>query len=110
MSFYSLVKSCNKKHFLITKRQFRDYLINIVAALEVGTGSNNNEVVMVKFQYRSYVENGVRYLDWSPILDLSNGNRYNKDRINWQIDGSGIDGTVRGFATQSDIDIFLGLC
>lgn len=110
MSFYSLVKSCNKKHFLITKRQFRDYLINIVAALEVGTGSNNNEVVMVKFQYRSYVENGVRYLDWSPILDLSNGNRYNKDTISWQIDGSGIDGTVRGFATQSDIDIFLGLC
>ncbi len=110
MSIYSLVKSCTKSHFVITKRQLRDYLINIVAALEVGTGSNSNEVVMVKFQYRSYVEKGVRYLDWSPILDLSNGNRYNKDSISWQIDGSGIDGTVRGFATQSDIDIFLGLC
>lgn len=110
MSIYSLAKSCIKNHFVITKRQFRDYLINIVAALEVGTGSNNSEVIMIKFQYRSYIENGVRYLDWSPILDLSNGNRYNKNTINWQIDGSGTDGTIRGFSTQSDIDIFLGVC
>lgn len=36
--------------------------------------------------------------------------RYSKDAISWQIDGSGIEGTIRGFATQSDIDIFLGLC
>ena len=110
MSIYSLVKSCTKNHFVVTKRQFRDYLINIVSALEVGTGSNNNEVVMVKFQYRSYVENGIRYLDWSPILDLSNGNRYNEDIINWQIDGSGMDGTVRGITNKTDIDMFMGLC
>ncbi len=110
MSIFSLVRSCTKSHFIITKRQFRDYLINIVSALEVGTGSNSDEVVMVKFQYRSYVENGTRYLDWSPILDVSNGNRYNDDTITWQIDGSGIDGTVRGFSTKTEIDMFLGLC
>lgn len=35
--------------------------------------------------------------------------RYSKDAISWQIDGSGIDGTVRGFAAQSGTDVFLGL-
>lgn len=110
LSVYALLQTYTQNRILITKRQFRDYLINIVSALEVGAGSSNEEVVMVKFQYRSYVENRGRYLDWSPMLDLSNGNLYNKDTINWQIDGSGMDGTVKGFATHSDIDIFLGLC
>ena len=110
MSIYSLVDSCIENKFVITKRQFRDYLINIVSALETGTGSNNNEVVMIKFQYRFYTENGTRYLDWSPVYDPSNGNRYNENTINYQIPGSGMDGTVRSFASASQINMFLGGC
>ena len=110
MSVIDLIKAINPENLIITKRQFRDYLINIISALEVGVGTSDKEVIMIKFQYRFYTENGHRYIDWSPTYDGSQGNKYSGDTIKWQVNGSGMDGKVKSFSTKQQIDVFLGVC
>ena len=54
------------KTFRSTLSQIKDYLINIVAALECGS-STGDETIMIPYTYRFGNAGGDVYLDWSPL-------------------------------------------
>lgn len=94
--------------FVTTKERFRDYLISMISAFEVGTGSNDKEVVMMRFKYH-FGRSNMRYVEWLPMYDVDEGTRYNSDAISFQTKGSGIDGRVFGFKNEADVNFWLGL-
>ena len=44
---------------------------------------------------------------WSPFYSASDYNFYNENYISFQIKHSGIDGTIRGFKLESDLQSYL---
>ena len=94
--------------FSTSKERFRDYLISMISAFEVGTGSNDNEVIMMRFKYH-FGRSNMRYVEWLPMYDVDEGTRYNSDTISFQTKGSGIDGRAFGFKNETDVKFWLGL-
>ncbi len=95
-----------KSPFDITKANLREYLINAKAGFEVGRGSNNQQVVTLKFRYHFGNDNG-NYFDYSPIYRNDDKNLYNDTSINYIDPNSCINGSVIGFKTIDDIQGYL---
>ncbi len=89
--------------FSTSKGRFRDYLISMISAFEIGMGSNDKEVVMMRFKYH-FGRSNMRYVEWLPMYDVGEGTRYNSDAISFQTKGSGIDGRVFGFKNETDVE------
>lgn len=92
---------------ITSKKNLLAYLVSMQQTFSVGKGSNENEVKVLRYRYRFDNNNG-HYLNWSPFYSSSDYNFYNENAIYHQIEHSGIDGTVRGFKTYSDIKGLLG--
>lgn len=91
-------------------RDFRDFLINLKAAMEVSRYSTNKEVVMMRFRYRfgSEFDWGTKYyIDFHPVYRISDTNLYNSNYIGYISDESPINGTVHGFKNASQISSYL---
>ena len=91
-------------------RDFRDFLINLKAAIEVSRYSTNKEVVMMRFRYRfgSEFDWGTKYyIDFHPVYRISDTNLYNSNYIGYISDESPINGTVHGFKNASQISSYL---
>lgn len=93
--------------FTTTKTDLLNYLVSVQQTFAVGQGSNNNEVKILRFRYRFDNSSG-HYLDWSPFYKSTDYNFYNDNIITWQIEDSGIDGTVRGIQSLNDVESLLG--
>ncbi len=93
--------------FQIERQELINYLINAISAFEVGKGSNNKEVVMLKFKYR-FIKKERWYLDWTPSYDVDGQNRYNEDQITHQLKGSPINGRIIGFQDEHTLYNLLG--
>lgn len=90
----------------VNKINFREYLINLKAAMEVGTGTSNQEVVMMKIKYHFSDEFKLvtkRYIDYAPKYENTN-NLYNEVEIKAHITGEPIMGKVTGFSSIEDIE------
>lgn len=88
---------------LMRKKDLLAYLVSIQQTFAIGSGSNENEVKILRFRYRfEHTDSGV-FLNWSPFYQYSDYNFYNDDYICYQIGHSGIDGTVRGVKSYDDI-------
>lgn len=91
-------------------RDFRDFLINLKAAMEVSRYSTNKEVVMMRFRYRfgSEFDWGTKYyIDFHPVYRITDTNLYNSNYITYISDESPINGTVYGFKNASQISSYL---
>lgn len=99
MSFTSNAK------FLSTKKNLLAYLISIQQTFSVGKGSNINETKILRYRYR--FDQNTHALNWSPFYLSSDYNFYNDDYISFQIKHSGIDGTVKGFKSETEIQSYL---
>ena len=105
LSIGSLVASFVLGPFVNTNKiNLINYLINLKAAFEIGVRSNDNEIIMIKYRYHF---EDTDYLNWSPLCRSSFTNRYNQSSINYQIQGSPIDGKVHGFSDESELNRFL---
>ena len=93
--------------FTTTKTNLLNYLASVQQTFAVGQGSNDNEVKILRYRYRFDNSSG-HYLDWSPFYKSTDYNFYNGNSINWQIEDSGIDGTVRGIQSLDDAENLLG--
>lgn len=91
--------------YLATKKDLLAYLVSVQQTFSVGKGSNSNETKILRFRYR--FDSRTHSLNWSPYYSASDYNFYNDDYISFQIDHLGIDGTIRGFQTESDIRNYL---
>lgn len=91
--------------YLATKKDLLAYLVSVQQTFSVGKGSNPNETKILRFRYR--FDSKTHALNWSPFYSASDYNFYNDDYISFQIKHSGIDGTIRGFQTESDIRSYL---
>ena len=92
--------------FDITKANLREYLINAKAGFEVGRGSNNEQVVMLKFRYH-FANDGTDYIDYAPLYRNSEYNLYSDLSIDYIDPNSCINGTVNGIKTSDDLEEFL---
>ena len=92
--------------FTTTKTDLLNYLVSVKHTFEVGQGSSENETKIMRFRYRFDNTSG-HYLDWSPFYKSTDYNFYNSNSITWQIDDSGIDGTVCGIQSLSDVQSLL---
>lgn len=93
--------------FDTSKQDLINYLISAIASFEVSKGSNNQEVVMLRFKYK-FVKKERWYLDWTPTYNVNESNRYNDDMITYQLNGSPVDGRVFGFQDESMLNNLLG--
>lgn len=90
--------------FDIKKSQLREYLINAKAALEVGHGTSDQEVVVLTYRYH-FGKNGKHFIDYSPVYKANESNLYNSTFIDKSDDGSRFTGTIVG---MSDYDEIMG--
>lgn len=106
-----LISSALPPAWDVTKAQFREYLINLKAAMEVGSGSTNQEVVMMKIRYSFTSENvflGVkRYIDCTPHYVDGETNIYNESVIEAHRFDTPLMGQVHGFHDSSLISQYL---
>ncbi len=91
-----------KSPFDITKANLREYLINAKAGFEIGKGSNNQQVVMLRFRYHFGESNG-NYFDYSPLYRNSDYNLYSNTSIDYIDTNSCINGHVKGFKTIEEV-------
>lgn len=91
-------------------RDFKEYLINLKAAMEVNRGSTNREVVMMRYRYRFGSDSGnpKRYIDYHPTYRITDTNLYNGTDISYISDESPINGTVKGFKNLNQLQRYLG--
>lgn len=87
--------------YLATKKDLLAYLVSVQQTFSVGKGSSSDETKILRFRYRFDPE--THALNWSPFYSASDYNFYNDDYISFQIEHSGIDGTIRGFHTESEL-------
>lgn len=88
--------------FDISKANLREYLINAKAALEVGKGTSDQEVVMLRYRYHLGHE-GTYFLDYSPVYRNSDSNLYNKSYIQAQDDESRFTGNITSSDKYDDL-------
>lgn len=88
--------------YSIDKMEFHKFLINACAGLEVGSGTSDREVVMVKFRYHIDTS-GTKYLNCIPRYKDYGNNLYNKGFIACFDDNSPMTGTIKGFKTYAQI-------
>lgn len=93
--------------FNIAKKDLLSYLIAVQQSFAVGRGSNTDQIIMLRYRYRFVNSDGKHYLDWSPFYLPTDYNICSGDNISFQIDNSGIDGTVKGFKSSKEIKEFL---
>lgn len=87
------------KTYSIDKMEFHNFLINACAGLEVGEGTSDREVVMLKFRY--HIDS--KYLNCIPRYKDYGKNLYNKGFINCFDDQSPITGTIKSCKTYEQI-------
>ncbi len=88
--------------YSIDKMEFHNFLINACAGLEVGQGTSNQEVVMLKFRY--HIDNGsTKYLNCIPRYKDYGKNLYNKGFISCFDDQSPMTGTIKSCKTYEQI-------
>ncbi len=85
--------------FNIKKCQLREYLINAKAALEVGRGTSDQEVVVLTYRYHL----GKYFIDYSPVYKANESNLYNSTLIYETDDGSRFTGTIESFNDYEEI-------
>lgn len=90
------------KIYSIDKMEFHNFLINACAGLEVGSGTSDREVVMVKFRYHIDTS-GKKYLNCIPRYKNYGNNLYSKGFITCFDDNSPMTGTIKGFKTYEQI-------
>lgn len=93
--------------FNVGKKDLLAYLVSIQQTFAIGQGSNTDEIKILRYRYRFNESDGNRYLDWSPFYVSTDYNFYNKNDITFQIEHSGINGTVKGFKNETEIKNFL---
>ena len=93
--------------FSISKQNLREYLINAKAGLEVGQGTSDKEVVMLRYRYHFGYESSKYYFDYSPLYRNDDHNLYNKNFINCFDDDSCISGSVKGCKSYDELKEFL---
>ncbi len=59
---------------------------------------------MLKYRYHFENEN---YLNWSPLYRSTDTNKYNDSFIDYDTEGSPIDGKVYGFKTEGELNAYL---
>ncbi len=105
ISLISFVNSFSlENEFQISRKNLIQYLVNIKAAFEIGTGSNEDQTIMLKFRYHFSEK---QYIDWSPRYELGEANMHNEDYVSLQIPGSGIKGTAHGIHSTTDLEKYL---
>lgn len=62
---------------------------------------------MLCFKY-SFTKKERWYLDWTPSYNAEESNRFNEDRITYQLKGSPINGRIIGFQDESMLNNLLG--
>ncbi len=92
--------------FDISKANLREYLINAKAGFEVGRGTSDQEVVMLRYRYH-LGHDGTYYLDYSPVYRNSDSNLYNKYYIQGQDDESRFTGSITSSNKYDDLKEFL---
>lgn len=92
--------------YLSTRKDLLAYLVSVQQTFAVGKGSNSNETKILRYRYR--FDKDSHSLNWSPFYLASDYNFYNENYISFQIQHSGIDGTIKGFKTESDLKSYLG--
>lgn len=93
----------------VNKVNLREYLINLKSAMEVGNGTSDEEVVMMKIKYQFSDEfnwGTKRYIDYCPKYE-NEDNLYNELEIKAHITGEPIMGKVTGFSSAEDIEGFI---
>ncbi len=88
--------------FDIKKSQLREYLINAKAALEVGRGTSDQEVVVLTYRYH-FGKSGKHFIDYSPVYKANESNLYNRTYIDKLDDGSRFTGTIEGMSDYGEI-------
>ena len=99
----------NNQPYITKKKDLLAYLVSVQQTFSTGVGSNDNETKIMRFRYRFERNGDTRYLDWSPFYSSLDYNFYNDDYICYQINHSGIDGTVKGMSSFDEISNFLGV-
>ncbi len=95
----------SKAPYLATKKDLLAYLVSVQQTFSVGKGSSADETKILRYRYRFNKDNHA--LNWSPYYSASDYNFYNDNYISFQINHSGINGTIRGFQSESDIRTYL---
>ncbi len=97
-----IVSRLINKIYSIDKMEFHNFLINACAGLEVGSGTSDKEVVMLKFRY--HIDTGLHnYLNCIPRYKDYGKNLYNKGFITCFDDASPITGTIKSCKTYEEI-------
>lgn len=96
------------KTFRSTLSQIKDYLINIVAALECGS-STGDETIMIPYTYRFGNAGGDVYLDWSPLYVPGAYNIFAGTYIHRTNDDSPFTGTIKPIK-KFGVNLDLGSC
>lgn len=96
------------KTFRSTLSQIKDYLINIVAALERGS-STGDETIMIPYTYRFGNAGGDVYLDWSPLYVPGAYNIFAGTYIHRTNDDSPFTGTIKPIK-KFGVNLDLGSC
>jgi len=92
--------------YLSTRKDLLSYLVSMQQTFAIGKGSSDKEVKILRCRYR--FDSGTHALNWSPFYSELDNNFYNEDNILFQIDHSGINGTIRSFRSLDEIRTFLG--
>lgn len=93
--------------FNISKQNLREYLINAKAGFEVGRGTSDQEVVMLRYRYHFGYDSKAAYFDFSPVYRTTDNNLYNKGYINCFDDESCISGSVKGCKSYDELKEYL---
>lgn len=101
---YLLASDSLSSTYISTKKDLLASLVSMQQTFSIGKGSNEEEVKILRYRYRFYEKEGAHYIDWSPFYLSSDYNFYNDENVSFQINHSGIDGTVRGIKNQEEIE------
>ena len=95
--------------FNVTKNDLREYLINLKSAMEVGRGTSDKEVVMMRFRYHFDHEfwGDKHYLDYHQLYRNNDTNLYNVDVIDFYNSESPFNGSISAINSNGDLSWML---
>lgn len=95
--------------FKATINENENYFIALKQAMEVGTGTSNSEIVMMRIRYRFTHDNFLwfvtsRYIDMHQIYRNTDSYLYDSGVIDFYHEGSPINGSITGIGNADDLE------
>lgn len=108
-SIASLIFDSLNSSFNATVNEIENYFIALKQAMEVGRGTSDSEIVMMRIRYRFTHDNFLwfvtsRYIDMHQIYRNTDSYLYDSEVIDFYHEGSPINGSITGIRNADDLE------